>query len=110
MADLPTTTPDVPGTDIVEQTVSESLQQHPIHAMIGRTFDRLGGEDWFHMWAEENEDKFVSIMVRLAPVSAPKGLQGGVHLHIHEGLGAGPLDGGLPGVTIDGEAEIVPNS
>ncbi len=78
-------------------TIREAFSnQHPLHRMLGEALERLGGIDFVVDWAEENPTDFMRIMLLLAPPPGAVtggGGGGGVHLHLHQDLKPGPLDG-----------------
>ncbi len=68
-------------------------QQHPFHGMLGRVFDRVGGEDRVVEWADENFGSYMRMMVAVTPSVAPtQGMQGEVHLTINNNLVMTALD------------------
>jgi hypothetical protein len=86
-------------------TVEEHLaKQNPVHGMMGRVADRMGGEEAMLEWAEENPTEFYKLLIKVAPAAPPKGQTGGIHLHVHNGLQPGPLDL-AQGVTIEQTAD-----
>ncbi len=89
-----------PPATTKKQTLAETLaNQHSLHGMLGEVFEELGGKDFLLDWAEENPDKFITHLMRLAPPAIPKGQQGAIHLHVHSDLQPSALD--VAGVTID---------
>lgn len=92
--------PDDPSSPIVQKF----REQHPLHAAFASVYERLGGEEFLLDWAEENPDKFFAMMAKMAPAAPPKGQHGGLHLHVHPTLAAGPLDE-VKGQVIDVEPE-----
>jgi len=81
-------------------TIAETLKnQHSLHGLMGEVFEELGGKDYLLEWAEDNPDKFIPMLLKLAPPAIPKGQQGSIHLHVHSDLQPGALD--VAGVTID---------
>jgi hypothetical protein len=78
-----------------EVALQERLaQQHPLHGMMGEVFEELGGQEFLLTWAEENQTEFIKMMFKLAPPAIPKGVQGGIHLHVHSDLQPTELDAG----------------
>ena len=78
----------------LEQIKQALSAQHAIHGMMGRVFERLGGEDFMFEWAQDNPGRFLGMLVKATPGLAPtQGLQGDVHLHVHNTLGPSELDG-----------------
>jgi hypothetical protein len=88
-------------------TVSEAFQHsHPLHRAFAKVWEELGGGDFLRDWAEDHPTEFVNVMLRLTPApNTPLGAkENSMHLHVHPGLQAGPLDGGDKVVaTQDGE-------
>lgn len=77
-------------------------EQHPLHGMMARVLDDLGGQDFITDWADDNPGQFINMLMRLAPAAPPKGAVGGVHLHIHPDLSPTALDVGQgTGVIVD---------
>ena len=80
--------------DGVEGVSAHLQSQHPLHALLGRTYERMGGDDWFVGWCEEHESAFVKLLFTATPAIQPvRGVQGEVHLHVHNTLGPTALDG-----------------
>ena len=77
------------------QAVRTALEgQHAIHGMFGSVFERLGGEEFLYEWALDNPGRFLGMLTRMTPGLAPTtGMQGDVHLHVHQSLGPTALDG-----------------
>ena len=68
--------------------------QHPIHGMLGRVYERVGGEDMVVEWAEENPGAFIRLFIGTTPSMQPMNhVQGDVHLHVHHALAPTELDG-----------------
>jgi hypothetical protein len=81
--------------DIVtaEQVRELLANQHVLHGMFGRVFERLGGEDFLMEWAEDNPGRFLSMLVKMTPTVQPTtGHVGDVHLHVHHSLAPTELD------------------
>ncbi len=77
----------------VAQIKAALAGQHAIHGMLGRVFERLGGEDFMFEWAQNNPGRFLNMMVKATPSIAPtEGLVGDVHLHVHQSLVPTKLD------------------
>lgn len=88
-------------------SIREQLEtQHPIHGMLGRVYERLGGEDFVAQWAEENPGPFIRLFVGTTPAMQPLNtVQGDVHLHVHPALAPTQLDQSndiIEGELIDG--------
>jgi len=78
-------------------------QQHPLHGMLGRVYERVGGEDRVVEWADENFGGFLKLMMASTPSLQPMNhVQGDVHLHVHHALAPTELD---QGYVIEGEIE-----
>lgn len=89
---------------VTDQTLPKTIKdqlanQHSLHGLMGEVFEDLGGKEFLMTWAEENPDKFINHLMKLAPPAIPKGQQGSIHLHVHNDLVPGALD--VAGVTID---------
>ena len=71
----------------------ELSQQHAIHGMFGRVFDRLGGEEFLFDWAQENPGRFITLMTQMAPRVAPtSAIQGDVTIQVNAALKPTELD------------------
>ena len=67
--------------------------QHAIHGIFGAVFEKLGGEDRFIEWADENYGRYITLLTKMTPGLAPTtGFQGDVHLHVHNSLTPTALD------------------
>ena len=68
-------------------------QQHVMHGMFSRVFERLGGEDFLYEWGEENPGRFITLMCKMTPNLAPlQGMQGDVNLTVNNNLISTALD------------------
>lgn len=56
------------NTELIVKTLNA---QHPIHGAFAHVFERLGGEEFLLTWAEDNPDKFLSMLTRMTPALAP---------------------------------------
>ncbi len=84
----------VEGTELTKQVVGQLQGQHAIHGLIGRVFERIGGEDRMVTWADENPGRFFSMMVATTPNLTPVStIQGDVNLVVHQALAPTDLDG-----------------
>lgn len=85
----------VTGEALLGSEVAKALAgQHAVHGMLGRVFDRLGGEEFFYEWAKEHESTFIKLIFSSIPSMTPlTGVQGDVHLHVHQTLKPTALDG-----------------
>jgi len=54
-----------------ERIVPVLSDQHPIAGLIGEVFMDLGGKEFMRSWAEENPSRFMQMVVKQQPVSAP---------------------------------------
>lgn len=83
------------GVVMAKSLVCEQLEkQHPFHAAMGRTYDRLGGDDLLYGWAEENPGGFLKMIMATTPSMQPvTSIQGDVILHVHPSLAPTALDG-----------------
>ena len=76
--------------------------QNPWFGIIGRTYDNIGGDDSFEIWADSNPGKFYSMMMATAPSVQPvAAIQGNVILQVHPSLAP---------TSLDGEREINPDA
>lgn len=72
--------------------------QHPIDAMLGRVYNRLGGEEFIVEWASENPGAFIRLFAARVPSLTPMNhVQGDIHLHVHHTLAPTDLDKPLEG-------------
>ena len=79
------------NTDLVRKTLHA---QHPIHGAFANVFAKLGGEEFLLDWAEENPDKFLSMLTRMTPaLQAGTGHQGDINITINSAIGSTELDG-----------------
>jgi hypothetical protein len=66
---------------------------NPLGEIFIEVLDAVGGMDYLIEFAEDHPTQFIPILLRLMPVaSASSQSSGGVHLHVHPSLQAGPLD------------------
>jgi hypothetical protein len=74
--------------------VSQHLEgQHPFFAALGRTYDRLGGDELLYEWGLENPGGFIKLMMATAPSVQPvTSIAGDVVLHVHPSLAPTALD------------------
>jgi len=77
-----------------DQRLVDSLAgQHPVHGMLGRVYQRIGGEDFVADWAEMYPGQYMKLLVGTTPGMQPMSpFQGDVHLHVHPALAPSPLD------------------
>lgn len=68
---------------------------HPFHQMMGDALEELGGLSFIVDWAEDNPTDFIKIMLLLAPPAQVAQATATQHLHLHQDLKPGRLDGGL---------------
>jgi hypothetical protein len=67
--------------------------QHPLHGVLGRVWDRKGGEDFVADWADENPGAFIKMVMACTPSMQPMTtVQGDVVLHVHPSLAPTALD------------------
>ncbi len=67
--------------------------QHPIHGAFANVFAKLGGEEFLLEWAEENPDKFLSMLTRMTPALQPGAThQGDVKIRVDNAIGTSDLD------------------
>jgi hypothetical protein len=82
----------------VDDSFSERLAsalgaQHAMHGLFGNVFMRLGGEDFVYEWARDNPGRFITLLTKMTPGLMPtSGVQGDVHLHVHQTLVPTELD------------------
>ena len=77
----------------LEQVKQALSAQHAIHGMMGRVFERLGGEDFMYEWALDNPGRFLGMLVKATPGLAPtQGMQGDINLTVNQNLISTSLD------------------
>lgn len=67
----------------------------PMQRVLATVLEELGGIDFIVEWAEEYPGEFMRMVMAAnhVPNQAPSATpSGGVHLHVHPSLQAGPLD------------------
>lgn len=75
---------------------AQLANQHPFHAMLGRVFQKFGGEERVVQWADENPGAYIRLMMGTTPSMQPmQHIQGDVNLHVHATLGPTALDGSI---------------
>jgi hypothetical protein len=87
--------------------VEKLEEQHPIHGLWGRVYERWGGEDRLLSWADENPTKFVTLMTKMVPTMSPiNTIQGDVNIVVNPALQPSKLDLvelGTRGEILEGE-------
>ena len=80
---------------------------HPLKQMLAKTLEDLGGQEFLNGWAEEYPTEYVRIMIGFMPDHTPAAQkqEPGMHLHLHPGLQAGPLDRGPVVATQEGDSD-----
>ena len=81
------------------KTIAKAFEgNHPFHQMLGDALEQLGGLDFIVDWAEEHPTEFMRVMLLIAPPPQAHATgSGGMHLHLHQDLVPGELDGKLVG-------------
>ena len=80
-------------SNLTKRVVDELGGQHAVHAMLGRVFERMGGEDFLLEWALENPGKFITLLTRCTPNMTPvNAISGDVNLVVHQALAPTDLD------------------
>ena len=81
--------------DGLSREVTHALEnQHAIHGLFGRVFERMGGEEFLFQWAQENPSRFLTLLTKMTPTLTPmSGIQGDVNVHVHQSLIPTQLDG-----------------
>jgi hypothetical protein len=76
------------------RALTEALSaQHIFHGMLGRVYERMGGEDFLFEWAQDNPGRFLTMLASSTPSVAPtQGITGDVTLHVHATLAPTELD------------------
>jgi hypothetical protein len=88
-------TQNLTGGELISAAQVRELlaNQHVLHGMFGRVFERMGGEEFLLDWAQDNPGRFLSMLVKMTPTVQPTtGVQGDVHLHVHHSLAPTELD------------------
>lgn len=83
----------VSAEEQVTQLRSILENQHAIHGMFGRVFERLGGEDFLYEWGVDNPGRYITLMCKMTPGLAPlQGMQGDINLTVNQNLISTSLD------------------
>lgn len=84
--------PARPSTELAEQITNKLATQHPLHGLMGRVLDRVGGEEYVVAWAERNPTQFMRLLMQCVPTEQTNKVTA-VQVNIdHESLRRGPLD------------------
>ena len=81
------------GTLVRPKTLPAVLEdQHVIHGIFGRVFEKIGGERHLQDWAEENPTEFYRHFVKMAPAPQRQDSINAIAIQVHASLGPTKLD------------------
>lgn len=95
-------TDNLPAKLSEAQILAPFNEGSPMQKLLGRVLEEVGGIEFIVDWAEEHPGEFMRMVMAAnppAPTGHPAQQSTGVHIHLPEGLGPGPLDVTPPPVS-----------